>query len=72
MSNPSLTPRIVVHEDPPRLRAFFDEAAAFTNNFDVRGQNKAALEKFTELQQQRKAAREEADGADGADGTVDG
>ncbi|KAI1214790.1 FAD/NAD(P)-binding domain-containing protein [Annulohypoxylon truncatum] len=35
-----------MHEDPERMRAFFAEMAAFTNDFDVRGQNEAALRVF--------------------------
>ena len=50
-----------MHEDPTRLSEFFAEAAAFTNNFDVRAQNKAALEKFSELQLERKAVQEKLD-----------
>ncbi|KAI0166774.1 FAD/NAD(P)-binding domain-containing protein [Hypoxylon sp. FL1284] len=36
------------HEDPERMRAFFAEAAAFTNNFNVSAQNEAALKLFLE------------------------
>ena len=53
-----------MHEDPTRLREFFAEAAAFTNDFDVRAQNKAALEKFSELQLERKVTEEKVDDAD--------
>ncbi|KAI1376653.1 FAD/NAD(P)-binding domain-containing protein [Hypoxylon crocopeplum] len=35
-----------MHEDPVRMKQFFGEMAAFTNEFDVRGQNEAALEAF--------------------------
>ncbi|RYP56339.1 hypothetical protein DL771_011958 [Monosporascus sp. 5C6A] len=49
-----------MHEDPPRLRAFFDRWAAFTNEFDVAGQNAAALEMFAAL------GRQEGDSVDGA------
>lgn len=42
-----------VHEDPERLKAFFAETAAFTNDFDVQRQNEAALETFIGLQEAR-------------------
>ncbi|KAI2633895.1 hypothetical protein GGS21DRAFT_543802 [Xylaria nigripes] len=35
-----------MHEDPGAMRAFFAEMAAVTNEFDVGGQNEAALEVF--------------------------
>ncbi|XXG99854.1 type II nitroreductase [Hypoxylon texense] len=35
-----------MHEDPARMEAFFGEAAAFTNQFDVVGQNERACELF--------------------------
>ncbi|KAI2470250.1 FAD/NAD(P)-binding domain-containing protein [Annulohypoxylon bovei var. microspora] len=35
-----------MHEDPERMRRFFAEMAAFTNEFDVRGQNESALRVF--------------------------
>ena len=38
-----------MHEDPERLKKFFAESARFTNEFDVAGQNRAALERFEEL-----------------------
>ncbi|KAI0884394.1 FAD/NAD(P)-binding domain-containing protein [Annulohypoxylon maeteangense] len=38
-----------MHEDPERMRAFFAEMAAFTNEFDVRGQNETALRVFKEI-----------------------
>ncbi|RYO97929.1 hypothetical protein DL765_010974 [Monosporascus sp. GIB2] len=41
-----------IHEDPPRLRTFFDRWAAFTNEFDIGGQNAAALDMFAALGQQ--------------------
>ncbi|KAI1477969.1 FAD/NAD(P)-binding domain-containing protein [Daldinia eschscholtzii] len=39
-----------MHEDPARMMEFFGEAAAFTNEFDVKGQNEAALKVFRELE----------------------
>ncbi|KAI1342039.1 FAD/NAD(P)-binding domain-containing protein [Xylariaceae sp. FL0016] len=38
-----------MHEDPARMRAFFAETAAFTNAFDVEGQNEEALRVFRQL-----------------------
>ncbi|KAL7625160.1 hypothetical protein AAE478_004375 [Parahypoxylon ruwenzoriense] len=35
-----------MHEDPARMRRFFSEMAAFTNDFDVVAQNEAALKLF--------------------------
>ncbi|KAI2621761.1 FAD/NAD(P)-binding domain-containing protein [Hypoxylon sp. NC1633] len=35
-----------MHEDPARMKAFFAEMASFTNEFDVRGQNEAAVKAF--------------------------
>ncbi|KAI1776428.1 FAD/NAD(P)-binding domain-containing protein [Hypoxylon cercidicola] len=45
-----------MHEDPARMKSFFGEMAAFTNAFDVEGQNGAALRLFME---------EEEDGTNG-------
>ncbi|KAI1468599.1 FAD/NAD(P)-binding domain-containing protein [Daldinia caldariorum] len=39
-----------MHEDPERMKRFFGEMAAFTNEFDVKGQNEAALKVFEELE----------------------
>ncbi|KAI0898104.1 FAD/NAD(P)-binding domain-containing protein [Annulohypoxylon nitens] len=38
-----------MHEDPERMKAFFAEMASFTNDFDVSGQNDAALRIFKGL-----------------------
>ncbi|KAI8960562.1 FAD/NAD(P)-binding domain-containing protein [Daldinia sp. FL1419] len=38
-----------MHEHPDRMMKFFGEMAAFTNNFDVAGQNERALEVFMKL-----------------------
>lgn len=38
-----------MHEDPARMMEFFGEMAAFTNEFDVKGQNEAALKAFVRL-----------------------
>ncbi|KAI1458443.1 FAD/NAD(P)-binding domain-containing protein [Annulohypoxylon moriforme] len=46
-----------MHEDPERMRAFFAEMAAFTNEFDVKGQNEVALRMFEKM-----------DGVDGTNG----
>ncbi|KAI1759838.1 FAD/NAD(P)-binding domain-containing protein [Hypoxylon sp. FL1150] len=35
-----------MHEDPERMMKFFGEMAAFTNEFDVKGQNEEALDVF--------------------------
>ncbi|KAI1415322.1 FAD/NAD(P)-binding domain-containing protein [Hypoxylon sp. FL1857] len=35
-----------MHEDPARMEEFFGEMAAFTNEFDVKGQNEAAVKAF--------------------------
>ncbi|KAI0834593.1 FAD/NAD(P)-binding domain-containing protein [Hypoxylon sp. FL0890] len=35
-----------MHEDPARMKKFFGEMAAFTNDFDVKGQNEAAVKTF--------------------------
>lgn len=35
-----------MHEDPARMKKFFAEMAAFTNEFDVKGQNEKALMLF--------------------------
>lgn len=35
-----------MHEDPARMKKFFGEMAAFTNEFNVRGQNEAAIKAF--------------------------
>ncbi|KAI1080680.1 FAD/NAD(P)-binding domain-containing protein [Whalleya microplaca] len=35
-----------MHEDPARMRRFFGDMAAFTNEFDVREQNERALDVF--------------------------
>lgn len=35
-----------MHEDPVRMKKFFAEMAAFTNEFDVKGQNEAAVKAF--------------------------
>lgn len=35
-----------IHEDPVRMKKRFAESAAFTNNFDVEGQNRRAVEIF--------------------------
>ncbi|KAI2641572.1 FAD/NAD(P)-binding domain-containing protein [Hypomontagnella submonticulosa] len=43
-----------MHEDPARMKIFFAEMAAFTNEFNVKGQNEVALKMFL--------------GADGVDG----
>ncbi|CAJ2508096.1 Uu.00g092820.m01.CDS01 [Anthostomella pinea] len=47
-----------MHEDPVRMKKFFGQMAAFTNEFDVKGQNDEALKRFQQLQ--------------GQDGVVDG
>ncbi|KAI0852346.1 hypothetical protein F5Y00DRAFT_258753 [Daldinia vernicosa] len=38
-----------MHEDPARMMEFFGQMAAFTNEFDVKGQNEAALKVFVRL-----------------------
>ncbi|KAI0134594.1 hypothetical protein BJ170DRAFT_206775 [Xylariales sp. AK1849] len=38
-----------MHEDPERMKRFFGEMAAFTNQFDVKGQNAEAVELFEQL-----------------------
>ncbi|KAI0471964.1 FAD/NAD(P)-binding domain-containing protein [Xylariaceae sp. FL0804] len=38
-----------MHEDPVRMKKFFGEMAAMTNNFDVKGQNDEALRVFDSL-----------------------
>ncbi|KAI0434627.1 hypothetical protein F5Y09DRAFT_337578 [Xylaria sp. FL1042] len=38
-----------MHEDPARMKAFFAQMAAFTNGFDVEGQNDEALRLFRQL-----------------------
>ncbi|KAK7931632.1 hypothetical protein PG985_002344 [Apiospora marii] len=38
-----------MHEDPVRMKAFFAEMSAFTNQFDVRGQNEEAVRMFEGL-----------------------
>ena len=35
-----------MHEDPERMKAFFRQSAAFTNEFDVAGQNEQAVRRF--------------------------
>ncbi|KAI1130930.1 hypothetical protein F5Y10DRAFT_234660 [Nemania abortiva] len=40
-----------MHEDPARMREFFAEMAAFTNDFDVEGQNQAAVKLFCKLRE---------------------
>ncbi|KAK6851162.1 hypothetical protein PG990_007948 [Apiospora arundinis] len=42
-----------MHEDPARMKAFFAEMAAFTNQFDVRGQNDEAVRTFEGLMMER-------------------
>ncbi|KAK8069494.1 FAD/NAD(P)-binding domain-containing protein [Apiospora phragmitis] len=49
-----------MHEDPVRMKAFFAEMGAFTNQFDVRGQNEEAVRVFQGLMMGRKC-----DGNDG-------
>ncbi|KAK8045080.1 hypothetical protein PG993_005104 [Apiospora rasikravindrae] len=44
-----------MHEDPVRMKAFFAEMAAFTNQFDVRGQNEEAVRVFQGLMMGRKS-----------------
>ncbi|KAK8116204.1 FAD/NAD(P)-binding domain-containing protein [Apiospora sp. TS-2023a] len=50
-----------MHEDPVRMKAFFAEMSAFTNQFDVRGQNEEAVRVFEGLMMGRV-------GGDGDDG----
>ncbi|KAI0967434.1 hypothetical protein F4678DRAFT_465370 [Xylaria arbuscula] len=38
-----------MHEDPARMKAFFAQMAAFTNDFDVKGQNDEAVRLFRQL-----------------------
>ncbi|KAI0814386.1 hypothetical protein GGR55DRAFT_631642 [Xylaria sp. FL0064] len=38
-----------MHEDPERMKAFFAQMAAFTNDFDVRSQNDDAVRLFRQL-----------------------
>ncbi|KAI0420237.1 hypothetical protein F5X98DRAFT_39482 [Xylaria grammica] len=38
-----------MHEDPARMKAFFAQMAAFTNDFDVKNQNDEALRLFRQL-----------------------
>jgi salicylate hydroxylase len=38
-----------LHEDPEKMKAFFSEAARFTNDFDVEKQNADAVELFRKL-----------------------
>lgn len=42
-----------MHEDPVRMKAFFAEMSAFTNQFDVRGQNEEAVRTFEGLMMKR-------------------
>ncbi|KAI1800977.1 FAD/NAD(P)-binding domain-containing protein [Daldinia bambusicola] len=51
-----------MHEDPERMKRFFGEMAAFTNEFDVKGQNEAALKVFEELELEREMEMEMGDG----------
>ncbi|KAK8120583.1 hypothetical protein PG999_004703 [Apiospora kogelbergensis] len=44
-----------MHEDPARMKAFFAEMAAFTNQFDVRGQNEQAVRVFQGLMMERRS-----------------
>ncbi|KAI1308886.1 hypothetical protein F5Y03DRAFT_404676 [Xylaria venustula] len=38
-----------MHEDPARMKAFFAQMAAFTNDFDVKAQNDEAVKLFRQL-----------------------
>ncbi|KAK8084778.1 hypothetical protein PG997_006049 [Apiospora hydei] len=51
-----------MHEDPVRMKAFFAEMAAFTNQFDVRGQNEEAVRVFQGLMMGRKCVRDDGEG----------
>ncbi|KAI1097020.1 FAD/NAD(P)-binding domain-containing protein [Rostrohypoxylon terebratum] len=53
-----------MHEDPERMGAFFAEMAAFTNDFDVSGQNDAAMEIYRRLDEVNGV-----NGMNGANGT---
>ncbi|KAI0024518.1 hypothetical protein F4780DRAFT_768813 [Xylariomycetidae sp. FL0641] len=52
-----------MHEDPARMKAFFGEMAAFTNNFDVEAQNDRAVELFREISAAEKGVVGAANGA---------
>ncbi|KAI1390896.1 FAD/NAD(P)-binding domain-containing protein [Hypoxylon trugodes] len=57
-----------MHEDPVRMKKFFGEMAAFTNEFDVGGQNDRALDVFVKLE----TGNGVVDGMDRVNGVTDG
>lgn len=59
--------KMMMHESPERMRAFFAEMSSFTNDFDVAGQNREAVELLDMLLWDDNVNRQE-DGEQGTNG----